>query len=170
MAGAGRLEPIGPSGCTPGMRMLAIVVTGVLLAGCSGESTGGSPADPPSSPTVGGAPPSSPGQLSARGCPVAEPDLCTAVAAAANALVDGDVAALLEHSWAEEVRCDEVPADLFPDCAPGRVLNGYGRTGADAEIRILELADFRAELAGLLERIEPGHRTTGALARCRSLG
>ena len=91
-------------------------------------------------------------------------------AVAANALVAGDVDALLTLSRAEQVSCDDVPAGLFPDCTPGRVLDGYGRAGADAEIRILQLADLRAELAGLLGGSSPGYQDDRGAGSMQILG
>jgi hypothetical protein len=60
-------------------------------------------------------------------------------------------------------RCDELPAlELFPDCAPGRVVDGHPFTDGEAEIRVLSEEDFRFRLAGLGEPAVLGVGTCGS--------
>jgi hypothetical protein len=86
----------------------------------------------------------------AAACPVDDAALCGRAAAAAEALASGDVDGLAELSYADEFRCDELPAPgLFPDCGPGLVLEGHPATGGEAVIRVLPEAEYRSTLAGL---------------------
>ena len=81
--------------------------------------------------------------------------------AATSALEAGDVDRLVELSYSDEFRCDELPAELFPDCAPGKVLEGHAFTDGQGEIRILAEARYRAELDRLGEAAVLGVGTCG---------
>ena len=97
----------------------------------------------------------------AAACPVDDAALCGRAAAAAGALDAGDVDRLVELSYADEFRCDELPAELFPDCEPGAVLEGHAFTDGQGEIRILTEAGYRAELGRLGEATVLGVGTCG---------
>jgi hypothetical protein len=97
----------------------------------------------------------------AAACPVDDAALCGRAAAAASALVAGDIDRLVELSYSDEFRCDELPAELFPDCAPGKVLEGHAFTDGQGEIRILAEARYRAELDRLGEAAVLGVGTCG---------
>lgn len=112
------------------MKVSAVVLAVLALAACGG----------------GEAPPEA---YPAAACPVDDAALCGRAAAVANALVADDVGRLVELSHAEEFRCDEVPVDLFPDCASGRTLLGHASTDADGQIAILSEEEYRTRLASL---------------------
>jgi hypothetical protein len=97
----------------------------------------------------------------AAACPVDDAALCGRAAAAANALASGDVDRLVELSYADEFRCDELPTELFPDCEAGLTLEGHAFTDGDAVIRVLSAEDYRARLAGLGEPTVLGVGTCG---------
>ena len=124
------------------MRTSAALFALLALAGCGGSDA----------PTEA---------YPAAACPVDDAALCGQAAAAANALDAGDVARLVELSYADEFRCDELPAELFPDCAPGKLLEGHAFTDAQGEIRILTGADYRTELGRLGEATVLGVGTCG---------
>ena len=124
------------------MRTSAALFVLLALAGC-----GGSDASTEAYP--------------AAACPVDDAALCGRAAAAASALDAGDVDRLVELSYSDEFRCDELPAELFPDCAPGKVLEGHAFTDGQGEIRILAEARYRAELDRLGEAAVLGLGTCG---------
>ena len=76
---------------------------------------------------------------------------CERAALAATALEEGEIAALVELSYADTFVCDDLPAEIFPGCAPGETLEGHAVTGADGKIEILSAQDYGARLAELGE-------------------
>jgi hypothetical protein len=124
------------------VRTSAALFVLLALAGC-----GGSDASPEAYP--------------AAACPVDDAALCGRAAAAADALAAGDVDRLVALSYADEFRCDELPADLFPECAPGQILEGHPFTDGTAEIRVLTEEELRSRLARLGEPVVLGMGTCG---------
>lgn len=117
------------------MRIVAVTAVLLAAAACGGEDAGFSPS----------------------GCPVDDAALCERAVAAADALVAGDVDRLVELSRLEPFACDELPPDLFPDCAPGQALEGHAFSTSEPRIRILQPQEYRSRLAGLLERVDPDY-------------
>jgi hypothetical protein len=99
--------------------------------------------------------------FSADGCPVDDAAACERAALAARALQEGDAAGLVELSYADTFVCDDLPAEMFPDCAPGKTLQGHAMTGADGKIAILATEDYEARLGGLGEVTVAGVGTCG---------
>jgi hypothetical protein len=97
----------------------------------------------------------------AEGCPVDDPAACERATLVATALEEGDAAGLVELSYADTFVCDELPAELFPDCSPGETLAGHAVTGADGKIRILSSEEYEARLADLGEVTVTGVGTCG---------
>jgi hypothetical protein len=95
------------------------------------------------------------------GCPVDDAAACERAAHAATALEEGDAARLVELSYADTFVCDDLPAELFPDCAPGETLEGHAMTGADGEIAILSADEYEPRLAELGEVTVAGVGTCG---------
>lgn len=124
------------------MRISAALFILLALAGC-----GGSDASTEAYPVAA--------------CPVDDAALCGRAAAAAGALDAGDVDRLVELSYADEFRCDELPAELFPGCEPGKTLEGHAFTDGAGEIRVLAEADYRAELGRLGKAAVLGLGTCG---------
>jgi hypothetical protein len=127
---------------------LALVLA---LAACGGDEE--------SAPTTGVEAPSA--AFAAAGCPVDDPAACERAALAATALQEGDTAALVELSYTDTVVCDDLPAEMFPDCAPGQTLEGHAVTGADGQIAILSAEEYEARLAELGEVAVTGVGTCG---------
>ena len=153
------------------MRLLRVVIALAVLAGCAGSDvdTGSGRVAGSGAPAV-----SSPGAdvtgFPAAGCPVPDSAVCERAGAAAAALTAGDVPALLELSVVEEFDCDALPAELFPDCAPGQMLHGYARSGGDGLIRVLDRDAFRAELAALFDLVVPAFTDDVGTGELRVLG
>jgi hypothetical protein len=131
-----------------GVLALALVLA---LAACGGGEE--------NAPTTSAEVPST--AFAAAGCPVDDPAACERAALAATALEEGDTAALVELSYADTFACDDLPAELFPDCAPGETLEGHAVTGADGKIGILSAEDYAARLAELGEVTVAGVGTCG---------
>jgi hypothetical protein len=131
-----------------GVLALALVLA---LAACGGDEE--------SAPSTGTEAPSA--AFAAAGCPVDDPAACERAALAAKALQEGDTTALVELSYADTFVCDDLPAEMFPDCGPGETLEGHAVTGADGKIGILSAEDYEARLAGLREVTVAGVGTCG---------
>jgi hypothetical protein len=123
----------------------------LALAACGGDEE--------SATTTGAEAPSS--AFAAAGCPVDDPAACERAALAATALQEGDTAALVELSYADTFVCDDLPTEMFPDCAPGETLEGHPITGADGEIVVLSADEYEAMLANLGEVTVAGVGTCG---------
>jgi hypothetical protein len=124
------------------VRTSAALFVLLALAGCGGSDA-------------------SPEEFAAAACPVDDAALCGRAAAAADALAAGVADRLVELSFADEFRCDELPADLFPACEPGKMLEGHASTDADAKIEVLTDAEYRSQLARLGEATVLGVGTCG---------
>jgi hypothetical protein len=127
---------------------LALVLA---LAACGGDEE--------SAPSTGAEAPSA--AFAAAGCPVDDPAACERATLAAAALQEGDTTALVELSYADTFVCDDLPAEMFPDCAPGETLEGHAVTGADGKIAVLASQDYEARLAELGEVNVAGVGTCG---------
>ena len=125
--------------CIRFVRLAAIIALAFLAAGCAGSG------DEPTS-----AQPRVSTGLTAAGCPIDDPDFCTPATEAANAFLDGNADGLVALSRAEEFPCADVPAELFPQCKPGRVLRGHAATGSDAQFEALDVAAYRDRLSELV--------------------
>ncbi|MGH3028430.1 MAG: hypothetical protein ACRDMW_07735 [Gaiellaceae bacterium] len=130
--------------------MLALALV-LALAACGGGEE--------SAPTTSAEAPSA--AFAAAGCPIDDPAACERAALAATAVEEGDTAALVELSYADTFVCDDLPAEMFPDCAPGETLEGHAVTGADGKIGILSAEDYAARLAELGEVTVAGVGTCG---------
>jgi hypothetical protein len=123
----------------------------LALAACGGGEE--------SAPTTSAEEPSAP--FAAAGCPVDDPSACERAALAATALQEGDSGTLVELSYADTFVCDDLPAEMFPDCTPGETLEGHAITGADGKIAILSAEDYEARLGELGEVTVAGVGTCG---------
>lgn len=133
------------------MRAALVIAALLALAACGGE--GERVAETGAGETTSG--------FTLAGCPVDDPELCARAAAAATALEQGDTGGLVELSYADTFMCDDLPPDLFPNCAPGATLEGHAVTGADGKISVLSVEDYQARLAELGEVEVTGIGTCG---------
>ena len=123
----------------------------LVLAACVGDEK--------SAPTTGAGATSA--AFAASGCPVHDPAACERASLVATALEEGDTAALVELSYEDTFVCDDLPAETFPDCAPGETLEGHAVTGADGKIGIFSAEDYEARLGELGEVAVAGVGTCG---------
>jgi hypothetical protein len=142
-----------------GAVVVLMAVLAVTACGGGDETTGEDPARSQDSP-----------RFTPTGCPIDDTDFCDRAAIAANALVEGDVARLVELSAVDRFPCDEVPAELFPDCAPGRTLEGHAFFTGDFQVRVLSPAHYRERLASLSERVDPSYSDAHGGGELRILG
>lgn len=133
------------------MRALLALVAALALTACGGDEEGA----PPTSSEA------SPAEFTAAGCPVDDRRACERAASAATALEEGDVARLVELSYADTFVCDDLPAEMFPDCSPGETLEGHAVTGADGKISVLTVEEYEAHLAELGDATATGIGTCG---------
>ena len=133
-------EPSGEPRCIRFVRLVAALALAFAAAGCAGSGDERSPTQPTASAS-----------LTAEGCPIDDPDFCARAAEAANALLSGSADDLVALSLADRFACAEVPAGLFPQCEPGRVLSGHPVSGVDGRFEVLDAPQYRdrlSELAG----------------------
>ena len=133
------------------MRALLALVAVLALTACGGDEEGA----PPTSSEA------SPAGFTAAGCPVDDRQACERAASAATALEEGDIARLVELSYADAFVCDDLPAEMFPDCSPGATLEGHAVTGADGKISVLDAEEYEARLAELADATVTGIGTCG---------
>jgi hypothetical protein len=133
------------------VRALLALVTVLALTACGGDEEAVSPTSSEASPAG----------FTAAGCPVDDREACERAAAAARALEEGDVALLVELSYADTFVCDDLPAEMFPECSPGENLEGHAVTGADGKISVLTVEEYEARLAELANATVTGIGTCG---------
>ena len=126
--------------------MLALALV-LALAACGGDEEGAAT--------------TSDASFALAGCPVDDAEACARAAAAATALQEGDTARLVELSYADTFVCDDLPAEMFPDCSADEALEGHAVTGADGKIRVLPAEEYEARLAELDEVTVAGLGTCG---------
>ncbi|HEX5939398.1 MAG TPA: hypothetical protein VFZ12_03480, partial [Dehalococcoidia bacterium] len=86
-------------------------------------------------------------------CPIEDEPFCEVAVQVANALVAGDAETIAELSLEQEIDCDEVAVEAFPECTEGEVLTGYVTSAAQGESVVRALDDYRGFIAGLLDSV-----------------
>jgi hypothetical protein len=96
------------------------VALALVLAACGGDEE--------RAPTTGAGAPSA--AFAAAGCPVDDPAACErASLVATGSRRATPPPALVELSYEDTFVRDDLPAETFPDCAPGETLEGHVVTG-----------------------------------------
>jgi hypothetical protein len=131
--------------------LLGTVVV-ALLAGCAAGSR--SPAPVTSAPPAAGPTPT---ELARSGCPVDDADFCPRAVIAANSLLTGTAADLLEVSAVETFTCDDMPAGMVSACGPGAVLTGHGVYSEASKITVVDPDDYPRWLDDLFGRVDAGY-------------
>jgi hypothetical protein len=143
-------------------RVLAVglaLLVGLLLAACGAGSApvpaaGQTTTSPATTPT---APAPRLTHFAASGCPVRDTDFCERAARAANALVTGDVVALMTLAGLEEFDCAQLPAGMVSNCRPGRTLRGVAAFTVETKMTVYPVAIFQQRVADWLARTDTAY-------------
>ena len=134
-------------------------LTGSLLAACGATPSGplGSRPTTTTPPNAAATMPAPQTHFAAGGCPVGDAAFCARAADAANALVAGDVDALMSLAGTETFTCDEMPAGMVANCRPGLVLRGVATFAVETQMTVAALAEFRQRLGDTLARTDAAY-------------
>jgi hypothetical protein len=140
------------------MRGARALVAGLLLSACASD------AEPP--PTATGDPSTtvSPTEVPTSGaaaCPVPDDAFCETAVQVIEALRAGDAARLFELSRAGRLVCAELATEYFPGCERRDVLEGYGLSGPDFTVEVVDAAAYRARLEEVIDRLDGEVRVVG---------
>jgi hypothetical protein len=137
------------------VRCAAGVVALALLAACSaGDSPAAGPSpSAPSSPSAIAS--SGPAAYGLEGCPVTDEDLCATAIDVIEALQDGDATRLFELSREDRLVCAELATEYFPGCETDDVLRGYGLSGADFTVEVVDGDAYRRRLEVVVDDVDP---------------
>jgi hypothetical protein len=85
---------------------------------------------------------------------------CEVATETVNAIVSGDVDALVDVSRTETYDCDGIQSDFFPACGPNVVLDGYifstGLFPIDLTMDVLSETAYRQRLESLFDSVDIG--------------
>lgn len=95
------------------------------------------------------------GAFSAADCPIDDAEFCEVAVDVANALVAGDEDAIGQVSAEQEIDCEEVAVEAFPECAPGETLTGFVTSAAQGENIVRALGDYTSFVGTLLDSVDP---------------
>jgi hypothetical protein len=93
------------------------------------------------------------GEFGPDDCPIEDEPFCEVAVQVANALVDGDADTIVELSLEQEIDCEEVAVEAFPECSEGEVLTGYVTSAAQGESIVRTLDDYTAFISDLLDAV-----------------
>lgn len=133
------------------MRRATALVAGLLLSACT---SGAEPASTTTGPTpsVG---PIEPPTYGAATCPVSDDAFCETAVEVIRALQVGDAARLFELSREDRLVCAELNTEYFPGCERDDVLEGYGLSGPDFTVDVVDAARYRARLETVVGSLDP---------------
>jgi hypothetical protein len=88
-------------------------------------------------------------------CPVPDDAFCATAVQVVRALQAGDAARLFELSREGRLVCAEVATEYFPGCERRDVLEGYGLSGPDFTVEVVDAARYRERLETVMGGLEP---------------
>ena len=135
-------------------RFSAIVLTGLLLGACS---SGSEPTSTPSrtASTTPEATPSGPIRYAVASCPVDDEAFCGTAVEVIDALQDADVDRLFALSREDRLVCAELAVEYFPGCETDDVLVGYGLSGSNFVVEVVDEEGYRGQLEAITTNIDP---------------
>ena len=159
-----------------GAPLLVASVLTAAMAGCGG--TTGSPSNAPATIAPSASPTATPlpsevgsiGPFSPAGCPESETAFCTPAAAVAEAIVAGDMAAIVALSRPDVFRCEDLDVSIFTGCESADVLEGHPIGTAGGSIEVLPDSAYHDELEATKAAIDPSFRDEHGNGEARVLG
>jgi hypothetical protein len=135
------------------MRVCGLIFAMALsAAACSSD-----PGTPEPSATVSSATPSAPAALDPSGCPVDDEAFCGTAFEVATALGRRDGDAVFSLSRSTTIDCADVAREYFPGCGSDDVLEGYGTSGANFLVEVLERKAYRQQLGSVIDAIDASY-------------
>src|SRR5688572_24256890 len=136
----------------PWAPLLAATALIAALAGCGGAT--GLPSNAPATIAPSASPKATPlpsevgsvGPFSPARCPESEAVFCTPAATVAEAIVAGDVPAIVGLSRPDEFRCEDLDVSIFRGCESAVVLEGHPIGTAGGSIEVFPESDYREQL------------------------
>ena len=147
-------------------RVFGLVLAVVFAApSCSSDTSRGSPSSSPSH-----ASPTTLARIDPSGCPVPDEAFCRTAVEIATALSAREGDSLLSLSRSTRVDCAEVAREYFPACQDDDVLEGYGISGADLLVDVVEREAYSGRLRAVLGGIDPSYSDELGDGSARLLG
>ena len=143
-------------------RVAPALIAAVLVTGCGygpgpATRTSGDGASPRTSQAettpIDPVPTSSAYDLSS--CPVADEEFCETAVQAIEALQEHDVEALFALSREDRLVCADLATEYFPGCKTKRVLEGYGLSGANFTVDVVEGRLYLEQLHDVVSNFDP---------------
>ncbi|HET9200889.1 MAG TPA: hypothetical protein VFO84_07945 [Dehalococcoidia bacterium] len=98
--------------------------------------------------------PASDGEFGPDDCPIEDEPFCEVAVQVANALVAGDAETIGELSLEQEINCEDVGVEQFPECSDVATLTGYITSAAQGENVVRSLDDYVSFVGSLLDAID----------------
>jgi hypothetical protein len=133
------------------MRRTGLVVAGLLLSACA---SGAEPPSTTTSPAPGASATEAP-TYDAASCPVFDEAFCDTAVEVIRALRAGDAEDLFELSREDRLVCARVAIEYFPGCDERDVLEGYGLSGPDFTVEVVDASGYRARLHDVMTSLDP---------------
>jgi hypothetical protein len=133
------------------MRRIWFLVAALLLSAC------GSGAESPSatsSPSTGASPSNVPTYEVAT-CPVPDEAFCETAVQVIRALQARDAGRLFELSREGRLVCAELATEYFPGCDRRDVLEGFGLSGPDFSVEVVDAPGYRTRLEAFMGSLDP---------------
>jgi hypothetical protein len=121
----------------------------LAAASCSTDTGRAAPSFSPSHAT-----PTTLARIDPSGCPVPDEAFCGTAVEVATALSGRESDSLLSLSRSTRIDCTEVARQYFPACEDEDVLEGYGISGADLLVEVMEREAYKSRLDAVLAGVD----------------
>ena len=135
-------------------RLVATVVAGLMLVGCTSAESPRASRSPTMSPS---SPQAEPLRYEVTTCPIPDDAFCGTAVAAIEALQAGDSDRLFALSRDDRFVCAKLAAEYFPDCGVRDNLEGYALSGPTFLVEVVGGLAYRKRLEAIVSNLDPSY-------------